>query len=158
MTERLRPLARENLVRLGALVLVGLFLAAILGCEASGQHRLAQLPEAQLYYPGSETLGDGGRDGGWTIIGTTNPSWRVILGTDASVEEVLAFYETELADRNWERGSQSRTTSEIVAHSWSRDGTRVRIGFKDTEDRHTEVSDRFATLYEVLLIESEPER
>ena len=138
-----------------------ILLMAMLGCEASGQARLEALPEAGLMFPGSEHLADGGTEGAQGIEGVTQAATWVILGTDSSVEDVLAFYETELAAGGWDQYPMARTTSEIEAHAWRReeDRARLRLSFKDTEEWHLRIegSDRFATLYEVRVIESTPE-
>ena len=130
-------------------------MTALMGCEASGRERLERLPEADLYYPGSETLADGGNDRTQGISGFTQAGRWVILGTDETLEEVHAFYQTELAERGWEEGPRSRSTSEIAGYTWDHGGTQLRLSFKDTEQwyQRLEGSDQFATLYEVRLVE-----
>ena len=135
-----------------------LCVTALIGCEASGRARLEALPEASLMLPGSEELADGGSERAQGIEGVTQATTWVILGTDSSVEDVLAFYETELAEDGWVQYPMARTTSEIEAHAWRRDEarSRIRLSFKETEEWYLRIegSDRFATLYELRLIES----
>ena len=138
------------------LLCLGLILLALLGC--SGRDRMARQPEAELVYPDSAELAEGGHDRVDDFLGTTRAMWWLLLRTDASIEEVHAFYDAELADRGWETGSRVRSTDEIETYSWTRDGIRFRLGFKELDelDSQSEEGKAFSTVYEISLIETEP--
>ena len=113
--------------------------------------------EADLLYPGSEQLSDGGHGPDDTIEGPVPSVYWRILGSNDSGSEILEFYEIELAARGWEPGGGSSgipSTSELDARAWSQGPTVFRLAFKDPEEWHQrlEGSDRFVTLYEISLI------
>lgn len=103
-------------------------------------------------------MSEGSQDRVDDVLGTTNTAWWLIMGTDASMAEVQAFYESELTDRSWTPSGGVPSTSEIDAIAWIRDRYTFRLGFKETDEwyERLEGSDEFATLFEIALIEREP--
>ena len=83
----------------------------------------------------------------------------MILGTDAPIQEVHRYYESELTERGWLFGSRVGSTDEAT-YAWDQGHLRFRLGFKDTEEWHQRLaaSERFPTIYQIALIEREPSR
>ena len=133
-------------------------LASLAACEApTGYADLEKNPEADLLYPGSEPLSDGGHGPEDAPDGPLTAVYWQILGTDGSASEILDFYDMELGERGWEPGGGSSgipTTSELDAHAWHQGEAIFRLAIKDPDEWHRRLpgSDRFATLYEISLI------
>jgi hypothetical protein len=62
---------------------------------------LAALPEAQLYYPGSVVLAQGGRDYEWGLWGSNPAITDTVLGANVDPKEIKVFYNRELSARGW---------------------------------------------------------
>jgi hypothetical protein len=125
---------------------------------ARGGARLGERPEASLRYPSSEELAQGHLDRVEDALGTTNAAWWMILGTNGSIEQVEEFYRHELATLGWGDGrADRRTTSELSAVDWRQGGFRLRLAFMESEEWHQRIegSDRFTTLYEIRLIQTD---
>lgn len=59
-------------------------------------------PEATLIYPDSELLADGGYDAEMTVDGPQPGAVWKIFGSDAAMEDILVYYETELRELGWD--------------------------------------------------------
>jgi hypothetical protein len=114
--------------------------------------RLAAHPEAQLHYPGSVLLYDGGIE---TTREATAQRWQ-LLGTTATREEILAFYVGELTARGYVNGgSYGRTSIESTACAWTRDDLSVRIGFSEPAEirRRFKIDPAYTTVYDLRIID-----
>ena len=140
---------------LAVVVLIALHTACDVATSSGTYEYLTTQPEADLVYPESDLLSDGGYDAEMTIDGPQPAALWKIFGSDASIDDILAHYQAELADRGWESMPSSRSTSEIEAWRWSRGDLGFRLGQKDPDTWHERLpgSDRFATIYEVRLVE-----
>lgn len=121
---------------------------------------LANQSEADLVYPDSELLSDGGYDAELTIDGPQPAGVWKIYGSNAAIEDIRAYYEAQLAERGWRQVPGSRSTTELDAWSWIRGDLGFRLGIKDPDDWHERLagSDRFGTLYEVRLADGQSGR
>lgn len=121
---------------------------------------LKEQPEADLVFPDSELLAEGGYDAEMTIDGPQPAAlWR-IYGSNAAIEDILAYYEAELGDRGWEPIPSSRSSTEIDAWQWIRDDLGFSLGHKDPAQWHERLpgSDRFLTIYEIRLADGQAGR
>ena len=127
--------------------------ACLAEAPSGGYEQLKAEPEADLLFPGSERLSDGGYDASMTIDGTQPAAFWLIAGSNARVDEVLAWYEGELDDRGWRPQATSFSTTEIDAFDWVKDEVHFRLGILDTREWYLRIdgSDAFATLFEVRL-------
>jgi len=140
-------------------------LALPVGCNVATPSQgtyehIANQPEANLGYPESEQLSDGGYDAEMTVDGPQPAALWKIYGSSASIEEILVYYEAELADRGWEPIPSSRSSTEIDAWSWIRNDLGFRLGIKDPDDWHERLagSDQFQILYEIRLVDGQSGR
>lgn len=109
-----------------------------------------------MRYPGAEPLDDGWIDRSEDVLGTTSATWWMILGADASISDVLTFYDGELTARGWDAARPTvPSTNEVEAYKWTRGELRFRLGFLETEEWHQRIegSDRWPTLYDMRIIE-----
>ena len=153
---------RPWLLALGIAALVALLVGGWVWIRTDALSRpnaLEALPEAGLRAPGSSgALAEGKITRSENVLGTTSAQWWIILGTDASIDEVFEFYDASLTGRGWEGRSTGSTTSEIDAYQWTRPGLRFRLGFKDTEIWHPRLDEsrRWATIYSLRIVETDP--
>lgn len=120
---------------------------------------LTQQPEAALIYPGSELLSDGGYDAEWTVEGPMPAAVWMIYGSDAPIDDIVAYYDAELAERGFDPAPAGRSTNEIASWSWRRDDLAFSLGHKDPDDwaERLERASEFATLYEVRIVKPLPD-
>ena len=139
-----------------ALLPIGIWIWSQVPDWTSSQ-RLASLPEAQLRYPDAELLGNVGtnRSDGFFGKGATSASWGMILGSHASMQEILAFYDSQLMANDWAGSPTGTTTEEIAAYQWVRGDLRFRLGFTDPEAlrERKPASNRWATIFRLRIIE-----
>jgi len=131
-------------------------LIAVAGCAEPGdgtRELLEALPEASLTYPAAELLMDGGRDAEATIDGPMPAvAWR-IFGSHAQPQEIHEFFESELTSTGWSEVTGIRTTTELDAWRWEKDGNTFRLGIMDPDQWHArlEGSEAFPTIFDVRL-------
>jgi hypothetical protein len=105
----------KRVIGVGLLVGVGLFFGvAYLLRDTDGP------PELDLHYPGSVVIG--------------RSETRVTLGSNASAEEIVAFYRQEVAARGFRMGGGMAgipTTVELFACAWHLDDKVLRLAFLD---------------------------
>lgn len=85
--------------------------------------------------PGSEFIRDGGADPRWNIEGSTNAHASNIWVTDASPDEVVAWYTAEL--EGWTPDVYPHITmldGHFPEHAWRRDELVIALGFPDPSD------------------------
>lgn len=103
--------------------------------------------------PGSSELLSGGYDEEQTPEGRLAAvAWRE-YGVDASWDEVVAYFDAELANQGWEDGGGSsglKSTAEHAVRAWHRDDRILRLGHLRNSPKPE--SGSFITFYEVALI------
>jgi hypothetical protein len=128
-TRRLLKPTRVALVVVSILVVVAAVDITVARFSVTDTDRLAERPEASLFYPGSVVLeGNGGHNG----TAFAHAEIFRILGSQGSMEEILEFYNSELASRGWETGGGSsgiRSTGETKVCAWHTDQLVLRLGF-----------------------------
>lgn len=157
------PAAKPNGVMLAFVVLLllaagiqGAFLALRVGKPPTEMELLRLMPEADLLYPSSEVIADGGADAEWTITGHYNAFTWQYVGVDASPEEIERWYSAEMAGRGWlEQGGSSAigAVEELTVRAWKKDGVILRLGIQDPGywGANPEYFDRFESIYDVRL-------
>jgi hypothetical protein len=141
-----------------------LLLSVVVGACAPGPtvtptpalDRLATYPEAQLYYPDAVLLEEGGHR---PTIESAAVLWKW-LATDASASEVIAFYQHELAAREWDTGAGSSAVPsnlESQVCAWHNTDLRFRLGFwkMDKWRAARPEAASYATVYEIALVDRE---
>ena len=125
--------------------------AATVPAPYSGKATLAQLqqlPELQLYYPGSIMLDSFGYDSDFRNAAT----WGYELGSQASPNDVLAFYRQQLLALGWVElindPLNARGTSEVQAQTWYKAGTFFRYAVKD-QTHPTVGQSPYRTVYDI---------
>ena len=103
--------------------------------------------------PGSTELASGGTDEEQTPEGGLPAiAWRR-YGVDASWEEVIAYFDRELAAQGWEDGGGSSGLTSTIEHAvqaWHRDDRILRLGHLRGSPKPEAGS--FRTFYSVALI------
>lgn len=117
----------------------------------SDTDELADLPEAQLEFPGSAELASGGRGEVSTPTGPLGAEWWIVFGTDAPSEDVVAYFDQELVDSGWVVDVVASTTTELGAHGWQKGEYRFRLGFLDLDDLAVDGSEGFETVFDMRL-------
>jgi hypothetical protein len=146
---------------LALLLAVAIAAAALTAACSSSQDELEELrglPEAELFYAGSEVLATSGRDGRRTIEGPQPAKYIVQLGSDARVEEIDAFYAQALPERGWTELVASvfaaRGSTETDTDAWRKDGIIFRLSFRRLTGLQAPAADlleRYETIYEIRL-------
>jgi hypothetical protein len=112
--------------------------------------QLQQVPELQLYYPGSVILDPFGHDSDFRNTAT----WGYELGVQASPNDVLAFYRQQLSTLGWieliDDPLNARGTSEVRAQSWYKAGVIFRYAEKD-QTHPTVGQSPYRTVYSIAV-------
>jgi len=128
------------------------------GAIISGQ-ALAQYPEYHLYYPGSTLIGQGTKDAETGPSGYSRANAGATLGTDATADEVVAFYTREIAARGWQVSDIDGvgTTSDLAAYGWRKGHVAFRVAILRPHDpRNPTAIDSYRTAYTILLTADDP--
>lgn len=133
-------------------------LALVLAPRQSETEQLSALPEASLIYPASTLL----RHGSHRALAQNPAAIWFEYSSEASVEDILAFYTDELATRGFEWGAGSSTTravEESRACGWQRDrdDLLVRVSFWRPESytRKFPEDPAYSTVYDVRVMVDE---
>jgi hypothetical protein len=149
-------------VVLALLVVAAVYFAAhVIGAanRPTDFERLQAQPEFSLFYPGSIVVEQGGYGRGFMVPSAA--VWR-LLSTDASQEDVLAFYRDALGKRGWEVGAGAELVidrgRETQACGWHTNTTTLRLALLNMDEfRRIYSSDaRFATAYRLGLFDEPP--
>lgn len=75
----------------------------------------------------------GGSEKAWTIEGIVPASYSCnIYGTNASIDEVIGFYDTQLAQAGWTKGGEvTRGSTEFKVVGYCKPKKVFRLGFPD---------------------------
>ena len=135
------------------LVAVGVVAIRVFDPPRAPDTGLSELPEASLAYPGSMFIRGGSRDATSEAPAAVSQQY----GSDASVEEILAFYTAEMTHRGFATGADgsiTRSLEEFRVCGWHRDDVVVRVSWWDIGRYAQMVPDaaRFSTVYEVRLL------
>lgn len=107
--------------------------------------QLKALPETNLFYPDSEIVVRLGREDMGLFAGR-NPSYTGYdLATNASEDEILAFYTRELHGHGWQALGglySTSSTAERIARSWRKGDRIFRFAIKE-EKRSTGAACRY---------------
>jgi hypothetical protein len=118
---------------IGVLVLVTL-ISCLTGCGAHRPHpylaELKQLPGASLIYPGSVVDRELGHDSD-NLMGGNPAEYGQLALTNASPEQVLDYFNTQLTSLGWTRDDSiaELTDSWTTAYGWTRNGRSLQLGF-----------------------------
>lgn len=119
---------------------------------------LAKLPEAQLFYPGSTLLGSGGTDYESGIWGSNPAVWGNRLGTDASKDDVFAFYDRELVARGWQAsGGTAVGTAEVEGRGWQKGRVEIQVVIlRKSDPQNPTAINAYQSPYRITLIAPRP--
>jgi hypothetical protein len=138
------------------LVWVAIAAATLTGCSLSGPTTTSLREEwaARLQFSGSVELIAGGHDAEQTPEGPLPAlAWRE-YGVDATWDELVAYFESELRDREWEDGGGSSggpSTQELDAVAWHK-GDRILSLAHRRNTLAPDASGTYAMIYRVTLI------
>lgn len=137
-----------------AVLVVSVAALGLLFSREPARDGLGGYAEASLYYPGSVLLRTGHHASTSEAVAQT---WKQ-LGSDASLLDIQAYYEHELAGRGWVPGGGSSGilgTSERGICVWHNDKVVIRLSFwKPQKWRARYPADpSYRTVYELALIE-----
>ncbi len=109
------------------------------------------MTEDQIFYPGSQTIGQTANDE--TGLDAPGPDTGWVIGTSATSMDVLGFYQRELSGRGWAMNSAAviRGTSEDHVYGWTKNRLVFRLGFNKSDDPRNPGRDRFPTVYSIDL-------
>jgi hypothetical protein len=138
---------------MGSLVAAAASMAVLLVACGPTPSSLASEAEASLHLPGSTEVATGGYDAEKSVYGSLSAvAWRQ-YGADVPWEDVLAYFDAELARRGWEPGGGSSgltSTDEYVVEAWHKSDRILRLGYM----RNGPPGANFGTFYDVALIGS----
>lgn len=137
-----------------------LLLGASCGGGAVRQADLVADPAHQLRMPGAVELAHVGNDRRATVEGEQDPFDGWIYGTQASADEVLAFYAAELTRLGWkpDRYRVVAATTEVKAWGWCKPGVRFRLAI-DREGTNSPAlykGQSYATTFDATMIGRDP--
>ncbi len=148
-------MSRARVVQLVAVLAV---LVTVAGCDlfsaptADKGARLKAMPEATMSYPDSAKLSEGSAQ--------ENDPWapadyQRILGTQASLQDVDAYFASSLASSGWTSTYCISGNLEITCYRWTKSDVELRLGFWDPKDEYHMLHDwpsHYATIYQVDLM------
>jgi hypothetical protein len=118
--------------------------------------QLQQLPEIQLYYPGSVILDPFDYQGDFR----NSPSLGYELRVQASADDVLAFYRQQLPALGWveiiNSSLNARGTSEVRAQTWYKGGVFFHYAEKD-QTHPTVGQSSYRTIYAIEVWNMRPD-
>jgi hypothetical protein len=120
---------------------------------------LQRYPEYQLRYPAAVLIGEGGKDAENGPFFYSRAMAGAVLGTDDSEEQVVAFYERELAARGWQLSDRDTvgTTAELNAYAWRKGSVVFRLAFlRKNDPRNPPAGDQYATPFDFRLSADDP--
>jgi hypothetical protein len=96
-------------------------------------HDLQADPASQLRMPDAAQLAHFAKDRSLTPDGPSNAFEAYLFGTKAPTEQVIAFYERELAKMGWTRYNRgvNTSTTELRADGWCKPRVTFRVAIKD---------------------------
>jgi hypothetical protein len=116
---------------------IPILLVAFAGCigPAHPSLELRELqadPASRLQMPGSERLAHFEREQGNTVEGPQFAHDTFLFGTQAAMEEVLAFYDRELRVSGWTRDdfAVTQATTELRSWGWCRPRKAFRVAIE----------------------------
>lgn len=147
----------EYFLRSAALILAATVVAALAACgpDLSEIETLRAMPEAQLTYPGSEEVSRGGDVSRASITGRQPAFACRVVGTEATPDELFAWYAESLEAEGWVTGgssSRAAATGELDATAWERNGLIFRLSVLDPDGTLPEVQADWAYLYRTSII------
>jgi len=141
------------------------FLVVLSSCSqylgAVDLHDLQSDPASQLRMPATDLLGQGGKDRTLTPDGPSMAFYGGVFGTQASKEEVLAFYERELTKLGWTRYNRgvNQSTTDLRVDGWCKPRVTFRLAIVD-QDRFAPRFDssgrRYSTIFNADLVGVDP--
>lgn len=149
------PSAPGGALRTALVLIASIAIAVACSAPSGGFAELDAMEEADLAFPDSSLLVDGGYDAELTVEGRRPAATWAIYGTSANAADVTAYFEEEMEARGWDALPGIPSTSEVDALSWRRGNHAFRIGILDVEEWHQRVdgSEGFPTMYEVRVSE-----
>lgn len=153
----LPSLSRSAVARLAfaavlVVIAVGFVSTAVTRITHADRDRLNQRSEASLYYPGSVLLESGGNESGVSHSAQIQRT----LGTQASIDDVVAFYDGELIAKGWDTGGSSMTPGrdESKVCSWHTTDFTLLLTFRNLDEYPHPPSDHeFATVYDFTIFD-----
>lgn len=154
------PLLIALVVIVALAVFVGIRIREATSGTYRTQRQLQQVPEEHLFYPGSVVLTHGGTDRELDILGQrTRARSGYTLGTDATDDEIFAFYRERLSTVGWQSAP-----SEVTLFSGTRRGIAYRKGallvqvttLQQGDVRNPQAIDAYRTPYQITLYADMP--
>jgi hypothetical protein len=116
-------------IRLAALGLLALVCAGCLLPNYDSITPLKNMPEATLYYPGAKVLDEVAHPRYNGPDGPEAASYGHNLAVNATPDEVVAWYDHELATRGWTRDQFSNVVgSDVADENWRKPGYSFHLG------------------------------
>lgn len=112
-----------------------------------------------MYYPGSTLIGQGGKDAENGPVFYSRASAGGTAGTNATIEDVFAFYDRELTTRGWRLSTADTAvgTSDLRAYAWRKGSVIFRLAFlRKGDPRNPSTGDSFTTPFDFALIADDP--
>ncbi len=149
------------IIVLAALVVfVGLRVRAVTDGTYQMQRQLQQVPEEHLFYPGSVVLTHGGTDRELDILGQrTRARSGYTLGTDATDDEIFAFYRERLSTAGWQSAPSegSLSSGQLRGVAYRKNNLLVQVTILRQGDvRSPQAIDAYRTPYQITLYADMP--
>ena len=96
--------------------------AGACGVNDPSPEEISRMPEAQLLFPGASvqsTRGDAGQRGG-LMAAATAPQLIKTFAATASIDDVVAFYSTELDKAGWDEVHATNVGGYTAEHRWEK--------------------------------------
>ena len=150
-TVQISPAAAVGVAAVAVMLVVVFVL--VLG-DPQRQPSFSDIPEASRFYPGSVIL----RSGGHAATSESEAERWTQLGSYASVAEIQAFYERQMAQAPWVSGGGSSGvpgTNERQVCAWHNGTVILRLGFWRLSrwQRQYPNDQIFPTVYDVRVID-----
>jgi hypothetical protein len=120
---------------------------------------LQQYPEYALRYPGAALIGQGGMDAENGPFFYRGASAGVVLGTNDPKEQVLGYFERELAVRGWQRSDRDNipSTTDLDTYAWRKGSVVFRLAFlRKNDPRNPAAGDQYVTPFDFRLNADDP--
>jgi hypothetical protein len=151
LTQNSRRRTATGLTGIAALLAVAVVAWNTVGPGHSDTAALDAMPEAGLAPPGSVLVRQGSRQRRAESAAAIQRDWL----TPATPDEVVSFYQTELAARGWTEGASDSGIPfavETRVCGWHKEGIRFRLGFPNGRMQTAAPTSNGMNRYEVRLI------